>query len=122
LITTSVSIENAIGSAFNDQIYGDGGANVLEGGAGADSIFGVGGDDIYVFHAGFGKDDIFTFVTGGTEDAIQFDSTLFPTFAAVMAATQDQGGNAVITLDPNNTITLHDVVKANLTAGDFHFV
>jgi hypothetical protein len=37
---------------------------------------------------------------GGTEDAIQFDSTL----------------------DPNNTITLHDVVKANLTAADFHFV
>ena len=40
------SIENAIGSAYDDSLYGDGGANVLDGGAGgADLIYGGGGSD-----------------------------------------------------------------------------
>ena len=40
------SIENAIGSAFNDTIIGDAGANVLDGGReGSDQIFGAGGLD-----------------------------------------------------------------------------
>src|SRR5215207_9924597 len=40
------SIENAVGSAFNDTIIGDAGANVLDGGReGSDQIFGGGGLD-----------------------------------------------------------------------------
>lgn len=39
------SIENAIGSAFNDTIYGTGGANLLIGGAGADNLYGFNGVD-----------------------------------------------------------------------------
>jgi Ca2+-binding RTX toxin-like protein len=40
-----VSIENAVGSAFNDQLIGNGQANVLSGGDGHDVLRGGGGND-----------------------------------------------------------------------------
>src|SRR5215207_9301443 len=44
--TPLVSIENAIGSAFNDTILGDDGPNILDGGSdGSDLIYGGGGQD-----------------------------------------------------------------------------
>lgn len=43
---TLVSIENLLGSAFNDNLQGDNGANVLDGGGGIDNIVGNRGDDI----------------------------------------------------------------------------
>jgi len=45
------SIENAIGSRFNDQLWGDDGANRLQGGGGADVLIGYGGPDTFVFTA-----------------------------------------------------------------------
>lgn len=39
------SIENVIGSQFNDGIYGDGGSNKLYGSGGADTLYGWGGGD-----------------------------------------------------------------------------
>lgn len=55
-----VSIENLIGSSFNDRLTGDGGANRLEGGAGHDIIVGGGGNDTIL--GGAGRDTL----TGGT--------------------------------------------------------
>lgn len=43
---TFVSIENIIGSAYNDTIYGSAGKNVIHGGAGNDDLRGYGGDDM----------------------------------------------------------------------------
>ena len=40
------SIENLIGSNFNDLLIGDGGANVLKGGVGVDTLLGMAGNDI----------------------------------------------------------------------------
>jgi len=40
-----ISIENLIGSDFNDTLIGDGGANRLEGRRGDDTLFGAGGND-----------------------------------------------------------------------------
>src|SRR6185436_5595854 len=40
-----VSIENLTGGAFNDQLVGNGGANVLDGGDGHDALRGGGGND-----------------------------------------------------------------------------
>ncbi len=42
---TLISIENLIGSSFDDQLVGNTGANVLEGGAGQDGLIGQNGDD-----------------------------------------------------------------------------
>jgi len=51
------SIENLIGSAFNDILYGDGAANILVGGAGNDGLVGKGGADR--FDGGLGSDTVF---------------------------------------------------------------
>jgi Ca2+-binding RTX toxin-like protein len=42
------SMENVTGSAFNDQIWGDGGANVLKGLNGNDLLYGLGGNDVLI--------------------------------------------------------------------------
>ncbi len=57
---TFTDIENLIGSAFADALIGDGGANVIDGGAGNDDIIGVGGDD--TLHGGAGND----YISGGS--------------------------------------------------------
>jgi len=49
---TLVSIENAIGSDFNDLLVGDGGVNVLTGGLGSDTLIGLAGNDILIGGAG----------------------------------------------------------------------
>jgi Ca2+-binding RTX toxin-like protein len=69
------SIENAVGSAFNDNIFGNGLANVLDGGTGADSLFGRGDDDTFVFRRGqAGGDTVIDFAGNGAAagDTLQF--------------------------------------------------
>lgn len=46
------SVENVIGSRFNDVLKGDSGANVLESGQGNDTLTGGGGTDTFVFSGG----------------------------------------------------------------------
>jgi Ca2+-binding RTX toxin-like protein len=64
---TLESIEDLIGSAFDDRLIGDAGVNVIEGGKGSDRLTGNGGADIFVYrqvnHGGdtitdFDADDI----------------------------------------------------------------
>ncbi|MGB0935540.1 MAG: hypothetical protein ACPGXY_05700 [Alphaproteobacteria bacterium] len=44
-----LNVENLIGSIYNDRLIGDHGDNILEGGAGADRLYGRGGHDIVSF-------------------------------------------------------------------------
>ena len=61
---TYSSIENAIGSAYNDVMYGDGNANVLMGGVGQDTLVGGGGNDILMGGSGGMNNQL----QGGTGD------------------------------------------------------
>jgi Ca2+-binding RTX toxin-like protein len=45
-------VENVTGSAFADQVFGNGAGNVLKGLAGNDTLVGLGGDDTFVGGAG----------------------------------------------------------------------
>ena len=74
---TLANIENVIGSAFADELTGDGGANMLEGGDGDDVLRGEGGDDILdggpgddVFIGGAGA-DIYIKEPGESDDTIR---------------------------------------------------
>ncbi len=49
-----VSIENAVGSKYDDELIGNGEGNVLDGGRGDDELFGGGGDD--TLNGGIGED------------------------------------------------------------------
>ncbi|AFY65137.1 conserved repeat domain protein [Geitlerinema sp. PCC 7407] len=54
------SIENVVGSAYNDNITGNAGVNVLEGGAGSDVLTGNGGADVFVYRSPSHRGDTIT--------------------------------------------------------------
>ena len=49
---TLYGIENAVGTAFNDTLVGNGADNVLNGGEGADYLLGLNGDDVLIGGSG----------------------------------------------------------------------
>jgi hypothetical protein len=80
------------------------------------------GNDAFTFAVGFGLDTIQNFGDSGTnQDVIEFDSSVFASFAEVQAAMTQVGANTIITDDANNRITLTGVAMANLGADDFRF-
>ena len=53
---------------------------------------------------------------------IQFSSSLFANYAAVMSRASQQGGHVMIQYDANNTVILLNTTLGNLVAADFQFV
>ena len=110
-------MENVVGSNFNDVIFGDSAANILEGGLGNDFLSGGGSGDRFVFRiALFGNDtiaqwddgsDVLDFVGSG----LNITSFTIAQFAA----------NTILTLnvDPMQTITFLNTLSINITADDF---
>lgn len=78
--------------------------------------------DTFVFNSNFGNDTIKNFAaTGVNHDTLQFHN-IFADAQAVLNAAQDVGGNVVIALDANDSITLAGIHKADLSVSDFHLV
>lgn len=75
-------IEGLIGSAFNDALTASEGDNEIDGGAGNDTMRGLGGDDLYVISAGSGQDVIFD---RGEDNSPLFKEVLFDEYG-VMAS------------------------------------
>jgi serralysin len=63
-------IEDAVGSAYDDQIAGNDAANAITGGSGNDQLAGRGGADTYFFATGWGDDTITDFAVD--EDTLDF--------------------------------------------------
>jgi Ca2+-binding RTX toxin-like protein len=118
-------------SDTGDTLYGNFGvASTLVAGSGADILHVTGtagttltggpGHDTFAFPNVMGQDVITNFkVTGG--DVLQFNATLFANFTAAMNHASQSGANTVFTVDANDTVTLDNVTKTSLTAGNFHF-
>ena len=108
------------GSAELDGTFvlrGGAGADVLTGGHGSDQLTGRGGADIFGFFHGSGSDSITDFISA--TDRIDLSKVGFETYQAVLDATADVGGNAVIDLGGGDLVTLRGVTKAQLQSGDF---
>lgn len=148
---TLTSIEQIIGSAFNDTLVGSGAAQTLsggdgddrffadsgndrvEGGAGADIILGQKGDDTlngglgndtFTFSVGDGNDRIEDFAGGaGAGDVIRLlgFGPTLDTFTEVINASTQVGGDVVINLGAGQSITLVGVTLGALAADDFSF-
>jgi Ca2+-binding RTX toxin-like protein len=118
------SMEYVTGSAFNDIIYGNTGANVIMGGAGNDTMWGGASGDWFSAWTGSGADVISDFLTSGAaHDTLVLSlGTAFDTFAEVYAASTQSGVNTIITIDANTSITLQNVTRTSLIANDFYFV
>jgi len=136
-----VGMENLLGSAFDDTLEGSDEANRIDGGAGADLISGLAGDDIligldgddtmtgdagddqfWLFAAAPGADVITDFQAGaGSEDALRLFGfgPAFDTFAEVIAAASDDGTDTTIDFGGGNSVTLENVLVADLHQDDF---
>jgi Ca2+-binding RTX toxin-like protein len=108
------------GSALDERLLGRDGNDTLVGGGGNDLMWGEGGRDSFLFGPGSGVDAIRDFTPG--MDRILLQGLGFPDFAAVMAATRDAGGGAIIDFSPTDAVQLTGVAKAALSAGDFAFL
>jgi Ca2+-binding RTX toxin-like protein len=117
-------------SDANNALYGNAGvASTLVAGSGADLLVVAGtagtiltggaGHDTFAFPNVMGKDEVTNF--GFAKDTLQFNATLFSNFTAAMNAAGQVGANTVFTIDANDTVTLDNVTKTSLTAGNFHF-
>ncbi len=89
--------------------------------SGADTLTGAGGNDLFVFAQPIGNDTIYNFnVATDQIDLTGFAGiTSFDDLAGHIADASN--GDTVITLGAGETITLHSVTAASLTAGDFVF-
>ncbi|HEX5545134.1 MAG TPA: calcium-binding protein, partial [Nitrospira sp.] len=76
LTLSGISSINGTGNALNNDVRGNDASNVLDGGAGNDALFGLGGSDAYPFGMGSGLDTLFDSESAGEVDTIQFDSTV----------------------------------------------
>ena len=89
--------------------------------SGDDNLTGSSGHDLFVFSQPIGHDVIYNFDAASDQiDLIGYAD--FTGFGDVQAHTADDAaGNAVITLGDGQSITLHGVDAASLTADDFVF-
>ncbi|MBL6453916.1 hypothetical protein JMJ55_01190 [Belnapia sp. T6] len=100
------------GSASGNWLLGGAGADTLDGGGGSDTLFGGAGADLFL--VGHGATLIGDFTPGA--DHLRLSG--FANFAAVLAATTERAGSAVIDLGGGDSLTLLHVPKAALAAGD----
>ncbi len=137
-----LEIENLTGSAFDDTLEGDGGANRLDGNAGNDRLLGFGGadqmigdrgddtlgggvgNDTFLFFNGDGADVITDFTAGaGTGDTLRLFNfgAAFDSFAEVIAAASDDGTDTTIDFGGGDQILLQGVTVSDLHTNDFIF-
>lgn len=112
------------GGAGSDELRGGGRRDRLEGAAGDDTLMGQGGNDRFIFKGNFGDDTIVDFATKGTKEKI--DLKKIAEISSFNDLTQNHlsenaDGDAVISDDDGNTITLIDIAMADLSANDFLF-
>jgi Ca2+-binding RTX toxin-like protein len=121
------------GTGNNDTVnalFGNPGvASTLVAGGGIDTLHVTGsagtiltggvGADTFAFPDAMGQDEVTNFNVA--KDTLQFNATLFANFSAAMTNASQVGANTVFTIDANDTVTLDNVTKTSLTAGNFHF-
>jgi Ca2+-binding RTX toxin-like protein len=131
----------ALEPSFHQDLNGDGvigvpttvldghlGAQTLTAGGGPTTLIGGPNDilnagagaDTFVFRPNFGLNTINGFAAG--TDVIQFDHTIFADVADVQSHMQQIGSDVVIAYRPQNVVTLHDVLLADLHMSDFLIV
>ena len=80
----------------------------------------VAGADTFVFPPNFGANMVNNFNPG--TDQLEFSQSMFANVAEVLSDAQQVGSDVVIAHDPQDVVTLHNVLLSNLHASDFHLV
>lgn len=121
---TAKGIDSAgkvVATSDGTAILGSSKGNVLTGTSGDDYFVGNGSADTFVFAPRFGNDVIKDFgATGWGHDTIKFSSSVFDSFASVLAHASQVGRDVVIAQGAD-TLTLKNVSLSSLDSHDFHF-
>ena len=117
---TLSNFQNLTGSAYADTLTGDANANVITGGGGNDILTGGGGADTFVI----GQNGAVTITdfsgAAGDDDKIDLSSLYrYGSYTALLAGAAQVNADTVIDLGGGNSLTLRNVAKTNLQAGDF---
>lgn len=116
---TLISIENIIGSRYNDVLTGDAGANTLTGGAGNDLLTGGAGIDTFTFAKASGSDVIQDFTA---EDVIQLQAVAgIGSFAQLLGIATQVGSDVVLHLSATDQLVVKNYALNQLQADDFQF-
>jgi Ca2+-binding RTX toxin-like protein len=105
-IDTLVSIEQIVGTDFDDWFMGKAGSNSFTGAGGNDTMSGGGGNDTFVFGLGHGRDQINDFNTGDILDLVALG---FHSIAEVQAASVGHNLGTLINTGADSSILLVDV-------------
>ncbi|MEL7028787.1 MAG: hypothetical protein AAGL49_06120, partial [Pseudomonadota bacterium] len=110
----------AEGGFGDDLIFGglDDGSDTLVGGEGDDVLYGLGGADVFVFGEGDGVDTVKDFTSGLDQLDLTGLGEDYDTFAEVLAAGSQDGGDAVFVFGADQLI-LEGATLSALTADDF---
>ena len=139
-VSGSNSTLQSLEASFHQDLNGDGvigpatGANaapvtIVAGTAGNDTLsntaaneifYGNGGNNTFVFSGAIGKDTIADFQANN--DTIQISHNVFASAADALAHAAQVGADVTITIDPADSITLHNTVLSHLTGNNFHLV
>jgi Ca2+-binding RTX toxin-like protein len=112
---------NRITGSFRAEIlFGRAGNDTLEGAGGNDILYGEAGRDTFLFRPGSGLDAVADFTPG--QDRVMLQGFGPAGFEALMAATRDAAGGAILDLGPGDSVQLAGVAKAALAAQDFVFL
>ncbi len=110
------------GGAGNDSILSGSADDVIDGGADNDTLDGGAGNDLFLYVDGSGNDTIENFQAGvGTDDVLEIGAFGFVDLAGVLAAATELGSDVVIALDADDSVTLLNVQLADLHEDDFQF-
>jgi len=118
--TGTAGADTLTGTDGDNHLYGLGGDDTLTGGKGNDTLTGGSGNDRFVFATGDGADTITDFAAGSASgDVIDLRQVnAVASFADVMAAAAQIGGDTVMDFGNGDSITLLGVDVAHLTAQD----
>ena len=107
------------GKRGNDLLDGGWGNDTLDGGRGDDILTGGSGSDRFDFEVGEGRDTITDFQNG--MDRIEIDDLGATSIQSLINGARQVGGNVIVTLSADTTITISDFQKSQLDIADFHW-
>ncbi len=115
---------NQAGSGPNVSLTGTAGKDVLYGTGYNDTFTGGASSDSFVFRQFAGSGTSTDHITDFNvfQDYLDVGGGNFANVAALLAATHDVAGSAVITVDAHNSITLNNVTSAQLSAHQDHLL
>jgi Ca2+-binding RTX toxin-like protein len=116
------------GDSGSDTLKGNDGDDFIEGGSGSDNLYGGKGFDLFYYNLGndenLGNDTIRDFDAGsGQGDVLAFSSydSGFDSWVDVLAHAEQVGGDTVITIGEEQTITVKGVGVEDFSSDDFYF-